>query len=85
MCPLPCEKRPDSSSRVSANGDGSGLFAGCASNGSVCGLLSGRALLGGHMELFILAGLVLFLICSGIALLTIWAAGKNSNRGNWDY
>jgi hypothetical protein len=37
------------------------------------------------MELFILAGLVLFLICSGIALLTIWAAGKNSNRGNWDY
>jgi hypothetical protein len=37
------------------------------------------------MELFILAGLVLFLICSGIALLTIWAAGKNSNRGGFEF
>jgi hypothetical protein len=38
------------------------------------------------MDLFILIGLVLFLVCAlGVFLLTIWAAGRNSNRGHWDY
>jgi hypothetical protein len=38
------------------------------------------------MDLFILIGLVLFLVCAlGVVLLTIWAAGRNSNRGHWDY
>jgi hypothetical protein len=37
------------------------------------------------MDLFILIGLVLFLICSGIALLTVWSVGKNSNRGGFEF
>jgi hypothetical protein len=37
------------------------------------------------MDLFILIGLVLFLICSGIALLTVYAAGRNSNRGGFEF
>jgi hypothetical protein len=39
------------------------------------------------MDLFILIGLVVFLICSSIALLlfTIWAAGRNSNRGGFEF
>jgi hypothetical protein len=36
------------------------------------------------MDLFILIGLALFLICS-IVVLTIWAAGRNSNRGGFDF
>jgi hypothetical protein len=36
------------------------------------------------MDLFIFIGLALFLVCS-IVVLTIWAAGRNSNRGHWDY
>jgi hypothetical protein len=31
------------------------------------------------------AGAVLGLSAAAIALLTIWAVGKNSNRGNFDY
>jgi hypothetical protein len=32
-----------------------------------------------------IAGLALTILLLAIAALTIWAAGKNSNRGNFDY
>jgi hypothetical protein len=37
------------------------------------------------MDLFILIGLALFFVCAlGVFLLTIWTAGRNSNRAGFD-
>jgi cbb3-type cytochrome oxidase subunit 3 len=38
------------------------------------------------LETLIFGAIAVFTACAlGVFLLTVWAAGRNSNRGHWDY